>query len=57
MIEKVSQCLLVVGAGLDDELSNGRTRRRPRLSQTHRKEGTGGAYAQERHNQKCTSQT
>ena len=32
MIEKVSQCLLVVGAGLDDELSNGRTRRRPRLS-------------------------
>ena len=51
----MSQCLLVVGAGLDDELSNGRTRRRPRLSQTHRKEGTGGAYAQERHNQKCTS--
>ena len=33
MIEKVSQCLLVVGAGLDDELSNGRTRRRPRLSE------------------------
>ena len=31
MIEKVSRCLLVVG-GLDDELSNGRTRRRPRLS-------------------------
>ena len=32
MIKKVSRCLLVVG-GLDDELSNGRTRRRPRLSE------------------------